>query len=91
MGCAAVRMRLALWFWQMLLCLDQFAGCWFRGWYYVWIGGECPSSEETISSFVGRNSERGKPWAILLERLIDAIMGQGHCRRAIESQFKPNP
>lgn len=69
----------------MLLCLDQFAGCWLRGWYYVWIGGECPSSEETISSFVGRKSEAGYRWAHIAEKLIDRIMGAGHCRRSIET------
>lgn len=80
-----VKQRLRAWGWQMLLCLDQFAGCWLRGWWFVWIGGECPSSEETISSFVGRKSEAGQRWAQIVEPIIDGIMGAGHCRRSVEN------
>ena len=41
------------------------------------------SEDETISSRVGRNSIAGKLWALVLERLIDAILGKGHCRDAV--------
>lgn len=41
--------------------------------------------DETISSRVGRNAVAGRRWALILEKLIDAIpcFGKGHCRRAI--------
>jgi hypothetical protein len=67
----------------MLICLDQFCGCWLRGWDYVWFGGECPNADETISSWVGRNAVEGEPWALVAERFIDALFGSGHCRRNI--------
>ena len=41
------------------------------------------SEDETISSRVGRNAIAGKLWALVLERLIDAIVGNGHCRDAV--------
>lgn len=39
--------------------------------------------DETISSRVGRNAVAGKWWALILERVIDAFLGKGHCRKAI--------
>jgi len=39
--------------------------------------------DETISSRVGRNAVEGKWWALVLERIIDAVIGKGHCRKAI--------
>lgn len=88
MGGAAVTRRLGLWLLTMLICLDQLAQCWLRGWVYVWIGGDRPSADMTISDFVGRNAEAGKRWAIDAERAIDAFFGCGHCRRAILSDRK---
>jgi hypothetical protein len=85
MGGASVNLRLKMWCWQMLLCFDQLTGCWIRGCYFIWFGGECPNADETISSFVGRKSEAGKRWARIAERIIDSIMGAGHCRRSIEN------
>lgn len=41
------------------------------------------SEDETISSRVGRNAIAGKWWALVLERIIDAVIGKGHCRSAI--------
>lgn len=76
--------RLKAWGWQMLLCLDQLFGCWLRGWFYVWRGGECPDADETLSSFVGRNAVEGKRWALVAERLLDGVFGEGHCRESIE-------
>lgn len=76
--------RLKAWGKQMLLGFDQLLGCWLRGWVYVWRGGECPNADETISSYVGRRSRDGAGWASTAERLIDAILGAGHCRRSIE-------
>jgi hypothetical protein len=67
----------------MLICIDQLVGCWLRGWYYVWIGGDCPSADETISAFVGRNAIAGKKWALYSEQLIDSLFYRGHCRHAV--------
>jgi hypothetical protein len=81
--------RLRLWLWQMLIGLDQVIGCWLRGWYYVWLGGDKPRADETISSWVGRRSQDGKHWAQAAEWAIDrAFFWQppGHCFRAIERE-----
>jgi hypothetical protein len=80
-----MKSRLKAWAWQMFVCLDQLGGCWLRGWYFVWVGGDCPSARETISSFVGRNAIKGKTWALVAEHFIDGILGAGHCRRSIEA------
>jgi hypothetical protein len=77
--------RLQAWVHQMLIAVDQLVGCWLRGWIYVWCGGELPSPDETISSWVGRHSLLGNGRARILERFIDAIFGTGHCRRSIGS------
>lgn len=59
---------------RILVAFDQF-------WNAVGGGSE----DETISSRVGRNAVAGKRWALILEKMIDAIpwFGKGHCRRAI--------
>lgn len=41
--------------------------------------------DETISSRVGRNAVAGKWWALVLEKIIDAWFGKGHCRDSIGS------
>jgi hypothetical protein len=71
------------WLWQLLICLDQLFATWLRGWWYVWVGGELPNADETLSSFVGRRSLAGQGWARIAERALDAIFGTGHCRRSI--------
>jgi hypothetical protein len=55
-----------------LLMADQFINTLFGG--YPW---------ETISSSVGRQAVQGVRWALVVEKIIDAVMGQGHCRRNI--------
>ena len=67
----------------MFICCDQLLGCWLRGWYYVWLGGEAPSADETISAWVGKRSVEGKRWAKIAEKVIDWIFSPGHCYRAI--------
>lgn len=42
------------------------------------------SEDETISSRVGKAALQGKRWALILETIIDRLLGRGHCRRAIE-------
>lgn len=41
------------------------------------------SEDETISSRTGRHALEGKSWALALEKVIDAVFGEGHCRRSI--------
>jgi hypothetical protein len=38
---------------------------------------------ETISSSVGKQAAQGIGWALVAEKVIDAVMGAGHCRRNI--------
>ncbi len=61
-----------------LIALDQF--------FNVLLGGNNP--DETISSAVGRRAVRGVKWALMAEKVIDALFvalgdGPGHCRRNI--------
>jgi hypothetical protein len=81
----AVIERLKHWLVTMLLCIDQFMQCWIRGWYYVWVGGDRPSADETISAWVGKSLRAGKRWAHYAAAAIDFLFGAGHCLRAIES------
>lgn len=77
--------RFSLWLDRFLVGLDQLFAVWFRGWFYVWGGGELPSADETLSAWVGRSAVAGKPWALRAEKIIDKIMlAPGHCRRAVE-------
>lgn len=64
---------------NLLIAWDQWANC--------LLGGNNP--DETISSAVGRKAMRGVRWALVAERVIDALFaalgdGPGHCRRVIE-------
>lgn len=78
--------RLARWLVQMLVCIDQLMGTWLRGWHYVWIGGELPQADETISSWIGRRAQEGVPWARTAELFIDATFfwQRDHCQQSIE-------
>jgi hypothetical protein len=89
-----MRMRFKLWLWQFLLAVDQLMHVWISGWLYVWLGrGTLPLADETISSRVGRAAVQGKPWALFLESVINAIFDQfgdhDHCRRSIEWHLHP--
>lgn len=47
------------------------------------------NEDETISSRVGRNAVEGKRWALIAEKVINALFEflgapPGHCRRCIE-------
>lgn len=64
---------------NLLIAFDQWANCLF--------GGNNP--DETISSAVGRKAIAGRKWALVAERVIDALFralgdAPGHCRRMIE-------
>lgn len=83
MGGASMNARLGRFIHDMLISIDQSAGCWLRGWFYVFGLASEPNPDETISSWVGRNAVIGKQWAIIAEKFIDALFGAGHCRREI--------
>lgn len=72
-----------MWLLHMLICVDQLVQCWIRGWWYVWLGGDCPSADETVSDWIGQSANAGKRWATIGQKLIDGIFGQGYCQRAI--------
>lgn len=76
--------RFATWLQVMFTCLDQLLSCWVRGFVFVWLGGEKPSADETLSAWVGRCAIAGSRIGLIAEKVIDFLMTQpGHCRRAI--------
>jgi hypothetical protein len=60
---------------NVLVSLDQLLN--------VLIGGY---PDETISSRVGRNAAAGKKWALIAEKVINALFwfDPNHCRDAVE-------
>jgi hypothetical protein len=71
----------------MFIALDQLVYVWLCGWAYVWLGrGSCPNPDETISSCVGRHAVAQKKWALIAEKVINALFWfqPDHCRNAIE-------
>lgn len=77
-------LRLRNWLFIMFICTDQLAAAWIRGWYYVWIGGEYPATDETISCWVGRRVREGRRWAFIAERFLDGLLKDGHCTKAAD-------
>lgn len=77
----------------MLVSIDQFAQVVLIGpFYVVGLAADCPSADETISSYIGRGEMRGAWWARLLAPAIDRVfilLGEepGHCRRNVETAF----
>jgi hypothetical protein len=73
---------------QVLISIDQSAQTIICGAIYLFLGGNCPSADETISSIVGRRAEDGKWWAKILAKVINSlfsVLGQkDHCRASIE-------
>lgn len=49
-------------------------------WWVITGEGREPDPDEPFSSRVGRNAIAGKRWALIAEKLIDGILGAGHCR-----------
>jgi hypothetical protein len=75
--------RLFQWFEVMFVAVDQLFATWFRGWVFVWLNGDKPNPDETLSSWIGRNAVEGNRFALIAERVVDLFLGAGHCRRAI--------
>jgi hypothetical protein len=61
---------------RVLIAIDQLVN--------TILGG---NEDETISSRVGRHAVAGDRWALAAEVVIDAVLGTGHCRRAIEPRL----
>jgi hypothetical protein len=61
--------------WTLAIAYDQLANAAFGG-----------NEDETISSRAGRARRKGRRWACLLCRLLDAL-DQDHCERSIEHRF----
>ena len=72
----------------ILICIDQFLQTIVFGIPYLFFGGVCPSEDETISSVVGRNANKGNKVAIVAEKCIDfvfSLLGEkNHCQNSIE-------
>lgn len=51
-------------------------------WWVLTGRGSEPDPDEPFSSRVGRNAVRGKRWALIAEKFVDAIFGEGHCRQS---------
>ena len=77
--------RLILWLRALLIAVDQLGHVLLGGPKFVMFGGPVPDCDETISSKVGRAAVKGRRWALIAERGIDALMGEGHCRASIGS------
>jgi hypothetical protein len=93
-----LRERARAWLWVWLLSIDQGWNVKGRFVSFVLLGrGKCPSEDETISSWVGRNALEGKRWALAFERIIDALAWRiarqrNHCRASIERHvMRPAP
>lgn len=55
----------------------------FAGLWWVLTGrGQAPDPDEPLSSRIGRNAIAGKLWALIAERIVDGILGEGHCRES---------
>lgn len=75
--------RILIWVRALLGALDQLAHVVLGGPKFILFGGPVPDRDETISSKVGRAAVKGKRWGLIAERIIDALMGTGHCRASI--------
>lgn len=78
--------RFFAWVERFIIACDKFVAVWLRGWGFVWFNwGELPSTDESISGWVGRSAIAGEKWALVAEKVIDAIMlAPGHCREAVQ-------
>lgn len=74
---------------QLLIGVDQLVQTLLFGLPYLIRGGHCPSADETISSVVGRNANKGNPVAEIAEEVIDFLFGllgeKNHCQNSIET------
>ncbi len=77
--------RFKLWLWLFAVAFTQgvfnttFAGLW----WVITGRGSPPNPDEPLSSRIGRNAVKGKRWALWAERVVDGILGKGHCRASV--------
>ena len=89
--------RLARWMRQLLVSVDQLGQVVIVGLFYVvGLTANCPSADETISSYVGRGQQRGARWARIIAAVIDGLfvlLGgmPGHCARNVETACQGLP
>lgn len=80
--------RFRTWSHQFLLAADQMGLILIQFFTYALLGrGDPPNADETISSRVGRAAMRQKKWALIAEKVINALFwfSPDHCRRCIGS------
>lgn len=82
--------RLVRWIGIVLVGVTQFGiNTLCAGLFWVVTGrGKLSDPDETFSSRVGRNAVAGKRWALIAEKVIDALLGANHCRDSIEGGAK---
>lgn len=77
--------RLGQWVWAVLVGASQWGVntvcCGF--WWVLTGRGAVPNPDETFSGRVGRAAVKGKRWALIAERIVDGLLGRGHCRDSI--------
>ncbi len=81
--------RFRRWLREILISIDQLLHVLFGGPKYLLRGGPVPSTDETLSSKVGRRAIAGARWALIAEWVIDWLFVQlgevpDHCQRMIE-------
>ena len=71
------------WWLRVLLCLDQLCNVLFFWWLSY------AHEDETISSHIGREADRGNKKAIFIKKLINKIFfwQKDHCEKSIEKTF----
>lgn len=64
----------------LLIVLDIIA-CflWLAPLYLMGLASR-PTGRQLISAYTGRAAINGNAWALRLEKIIDALLGKGHCR-----------
>lgn len=63
--------------------LDRLALLAIKSFFFIWLNrGEAPVLDYTMSAYTGEHAIEGEKWALVVEKIIDAVMGSGHCRAA---------
>lgn len=70
--------------WALLIALDVLACAVWMGLLYPFRLCDRPNGRQTISGYVGKSALYGHKWAARAERVIDALLGAGHCLRAYQ-------
>lgn len=68
----------------LIIALDVLACAVWMGLLYPFRLCDRPNGRQTISGYVGKSALYGHKWAARAERVIDALLGAGHCLRAYQ-------